>query len=225
VEHKAPRQDAGRRRYPRREAAAARTRVALVGAAHELFVERGYLSTTVGGIAQRAGVGRATVFTSVPGGKPELLKLARDVALAGDDEPVSVPQRAGFLEAMAAEDPHEVVRLQARNYRMILERAADLEQALVVGAAATTELVELLEQARAQRAAGTRFVVDRLVQLGAVSSASASRAADTVYALAGADVYHLLVRDRGWSAAEHERWLHATLVATVLDPADPSPHE
>ena len=108
---------------------------------------------------------------------------------------------------------------------MILERAADLEQALVVGAAATTELAELLAQARAQRAAGARLVVDRLVQLGAVSPAYASRAADTVYALAGADVYHLLVHDRGWAPAEHERWLHDTLVATVLESADLSPHE
>jgi AcrR family transcriptional regulator len=196
----------------------------LVAAARDLFVERGYVATTVAAIAARAGVGRATLFTSVPGGKPELLKLARDVALAGDDEPVPVPQRPWFLEAMAAEDPHEVLRLQARNYRMILERAADLEDALLVGAAATGELADLLAQARAQRAVGARLVVDRLVALGGVAPERSDRAADVLYALAGADVYRLLVRDRGWSPAKYERWLHAGLVATVLDPAtDSSP--
>src|SRR5581483_6414176 len=91
-------------KFPKRAAAASRTRAALVEAAGELFAEHGYVRTTIAAIAARAGVGRATVFTSVPGGKPELLKLARDVAIAGDDEPIPVPQRPWFIEAMAADD-------------------------------------------------------------------------------------------------------------------------
>jgi AcrR family transcriptional regulator len=52
-----------------------------------LFVERGYAPTTIEAIAERAGVSRRTVFTSV-GGKADLSKLAFDWTLAGDDEPV-----------------------------------------------------------------------------------------------------------------------------------------
>jgi AcrR family transcriptional regulator len=216
VEHKTPETGSARHRFPRREQAAARTRSALIQAAEELFVRDGYLQTSVSAIAERAGVGRATVFTSVPGGKPELLALARDAAIAGDDEPVPVPQRPWFLHAMAATDPHELIRRQARNYRTIQERAAYLEHALVVGAADAPELAELEETARVQRARGARLVVDRLIELGAIPRGRASAAADTLYALASPDIYLLLTRDRGWSGARYEKWLAATLIAVLI---------
>jgi AcrR family transcriptional regulator len=214
--HKSSDHDSAARRYPRREQAAARTRAALIQAAAELFVQDGYLQTSVSAIAARAGVGRATVFTSVPGGKPELLALARDVALAGDDQPVPVPQRRWFVHAMAATDSHELIRRQAHNYRTIQERAAHLEHALVIGAADAPELADLERVARSQRARGTRLVIDRLVELGAIPRARATTAADTLYALASPDVYLLLTRDRGWTGTRYEKWLAATLVSALL---------
>jgi AcrR family transcriptional regulator len=104
-------------RYPLRADRARRTHQALVTAAMELFAETGYAATTIDALAQRAGVSRATVFTSAPGGKPQLLKEARDQAIAGDDEPVPIPQRPWFLDAMAQTDPRELLRRQAANYR------------------------------------------------------------------------------------------------------------
>ena len=205
------------RRFPRREAAARRTRTALVGAAAELFAERGYAAATIAAIAERAGVARPTVFTSVPGGKPELLKLARDMAIAGDDEPVPVPERDWFRSAMAQDDPAELLARQAGNYRMILDRAAALELVLITAAAIDPELGPLLEQARVQRAMGTRLVVRRLMELQAVSPERAESAADTIYALASPEVYALLVRDRGWSADDYQQWLAEKLIALVPD--------
>ena len=37
-------------------------------------------------------------------------KLARDMAIAGDDEPVPVPERDWFRAAMAQDDPAELLR-------------------------------------------------------------------------------------------------------------------
>jgi AcrR family transcriptional regulator len=186
-----------------------------------LFVERGYAATTVSAIAQRAGVGRATVFTSVAGGKPELLKLARDVALAGDDEPVPVPQRPRFRQAMSAPRATELLRLQARNYRMIHQRAAALERCLVTAAATTQELSDLLADARRQRAAGSRLVIDRLVEMGAVQPQLRDVAADILYALASPDIYVLLTEDRNWTAAGYEQWLCRSLTDALLT----TPHQ
>ena len=76
-----------------RDEQARTTRRAIVEAGAALFVERGYAGTTVDAIAERAGVSRKTVFTSV-GGKVGLLKLAIDWALAGDDEPVALDDAA-----------------------------------------------------------------------------------------------------------------------------------
>src|SRR5450759_2513013 len=80
------------------------TRLALLEAAGRLFAERGYVATSIEEIAEAAGVSRATVFTSV-GGKPALLKAAYDVALVGDDEPVSMPDRPDSLRSKAEPDP------------------------------------------------------------------------------------------------------------------------
>ena len=204
--------------------AQARTRLAraaVLDAARALFTERGYAATTISAIAGRAGVARATVFTSVAGGKPELLRLARDVALAGDDEPVPVPQRPWFREAMSAPQATELLRLQARNYRMIQQRAAALERCLVTAAATVPELAELLADARRQRAMGTRLVVDRLVETGAVPPQRRAPAADILYALASPDVFLLLTEDRGWTAADYEQWLYHALTDALLDPRHP----
>jgi AcrR family transcriptional regulator len=168
-------------------------------------------------IAERAGVARPTVFTSVPGGKPELLKLARDHALAGDDEPVPVPERPWIRAAMAPDDPAEVLRRQAGNYRMLNDRAARLELELAAAARGDAQLAELSAQARTQRRAGTGFVVRRLVELGAVPPERADDAADTVYALSGPQVYALLVHDRGWSPDRYQDWLARRLLTALLE--------
>jgi AcrR family transcriptional regulator len=204
-------------RYPLREARARRTVAAVVAAAGELFAERGYPATTIAEIAERAGVGRATVFTAVPGGKPDLLRLARDRALAGDDEDIPIPHRSWFREAMAQTDPVELLRRQAGNYRQILCRAAGVEGALEVGAQMAPELADLHRIATAQRRFGARLVADRLAELTPLRDGlDAEAAADTITVLISSCTYRLLVDDYGWSPDEYENWLASQLVSALL---------
>src|SRR5690242_8489793 len=93
-----------------REESARRTRRQIVSAAAELFVERGYAGTTVEAVAERAGVSRRTVFSSV-GSKVELLKTAWDWAVVGDDEPVAVADRPEIARMRAETDPRALVEL------------------------------------------------------------------------------------------------------------------
>jgi AcrR family transcriptional regulator len=211
-----PADPAGAVRYPLRADRARRTHQALVTAARELFAEVGYAATTIEMLADRAGTGRATVFTSVPGGKPQLLKEARDQAIAGDDEPVPIPQRSWFLDAMAQTDPRELLRRQSANYRRINERAARLEQALVTAAATDPALAELYAEARRQRHLGAGRVARRLGELGAL--ADPESAPDTIYALAGPVVYLLLADDRGWPPDRYQDWLADRLIESLLSP-------
>jgi TetR/AcrR family transcriptional regulator, regulator of autoinduction and epiphytic fitness len=201
-------------RYPRRADRARRTHQALVTAAAELFAEAGYAATTIEALARQAGVARATVFTSAPGGKPQLLKEARDQAIAGDDEPVPIPQRSWFTDAMAQADPRELLRRQAANYRRILDRAARLERALATAAATDPALAGLYAEARQQRHFGAGLVAGRLAELDAL--ADPETAADTIYALCGPDVYLLLVEDRGWTPDRYQDWLAAQLIRGLL---------
>jgi hypothetical protein len=157
------------------------------------------------------------VFTSVPGGKPQLLREARDRALAGDDEPVPVPQRSWFVHAMSQTDPTTLLRLQAGNYRRISDRAAVLEGVLASAAATDPSLAELQIDARNQRHRGARLVAERLAELHALPNRmTIDRATDSIYALASPDIYRLLVIDRGWRPDDYESWLSDRLVETLL---------
>src|ERR1700749_1960563 len=104
------------RRYvsPLRREGAARTRKAVLDAANDLFIAQGYTATTIDEIAARAGVSKPTVFAAA-GSKQAILKQLRDMALAGDDEPVPVAQRPWYREALAEPDPRRALRLYARN--------------------------------------------------------------------------------------------------------------
>ena len=84
-----------KRRYssPLRTEQAQASRAAVLAAARELFVEQGYGGTTIDQVAARAGVSKPTVFTAV-GNKATLLKVVRDVAMAGDDQPRTVTSEA-----------------------------------------------------------------------------------------------------------------------------------
>ena len=63
------------------------------------------------------------MFAAV-GSKQAILKRLRDIALAGDDEPVPVAQRPWYREALAEPDPRRALRLYARNATAIHRRSA-----------------------------------------------------------------------------------------------------
>lgn len=211
-------------RFPTRAAAARATQAAVIRAAAELFVQHGYAGTTMQQVAERAGVGRATVFTSVRGGKPALLRLARDRALAGDDELVPIPQRSWFIETMAEPDGERLLRRQAGNYRQMLQRAAALELELQSAAKAHSELQTLAADARRQRALGARLVVQHVSAKppGLRAHLTERRAADTLYALTSAGLWQVYSEDCGWSPEEYQHWLADQLVAELIGPARPT---
>src|SRR6185312_13590736 len=88
---------------------ARQTRQTIVTAASRLFAREGFGATTIDAIAAEAGVSRKTVFTAV-GGKIELLKLAIDWAIAGDDEPVAVEDRPTVSRLLRQRDPEALLR-------------------------------------------------------------------------------------------------------------------
>ena len=202
-----------KRRYdaPRRRAKAAETRRRVLHAATELFLERGYEAVTADEVATRAGVSRPTVFVSV-GGKPELLKQVRDIALVGDDEPVPMPQRQMFRELWDEPVAIRAVHLYARNMRVVHGRAAGIEAVLQHAASSDPGLADLAEEAIRQRRHGCRAVVDSLRKKSPMRRRlAAAVAADIVFALASPETYLHLVDTCGWTPARYQSWLSELL--------------
>jgi AcrR family transcriptional regulator len=211
----------GARRYisPLRQDAAGRTRQAVLDAARELFVAHGYTATTVDEIAGRAGVSKPTVFAAA-GSKQAILKQLRDIALAGDDEPVPVAQRPWYQEALAEPDPRRALRLYARNATAIHRRSAGVHEVLRAAATSDKNLRDLWRASEDERRGGARIVVDALLQKSPLKvGLDPGAAIDIVWILTASDIFWRLVRTRRWSDAQFESWLGDTLCEQLLPPA------
>ena len=66
-----------------------------------VYPRRLWKVTTIDAIAATAGVGRKTVFASA-GGKAELLKLALNWAVVGDDKPIPVAEARACKRSVAS---------------------------------------------------------------------------------------------------------------------------
>lgn len=189
---------------PRRRAAAADTRLAVIAAATRLFAERGW-ATSVRDIAREAGVAVETVY-SVVGSKRELLKVALDVGLVGDDEPVALAERHEFV-ALGEGDRGNRLGKAAAMMADQYSRVAALHHALDQGAETDDELAELKRHAHEQQR--TTFIDGLTLALGQRPDAEL---VDGLQAISSPATYLHLIRMAGWSHEQYQRWLAQTLL-------------
>jgi AcrR family transcriptional regulator len=199
-----------------RDEQARATRRRIVGAALELFTERGYGPTTIDAIAERAGVGRKTVFTSV-GGKAAMLKLAFDWTLAGDDEPVAIADRPEVRRMLEGTDAAALLEAWIAMNADIARRLARLYHVLVVAADSDADAAALLGTTDEQRADGARAVMHRLDALGALRRGlEIDRAAGIADVLIDPMPYQRLVAMRGWTFEAYVEYLQRIAAASLL---------
>ena len=165
-------------------------------------------------IATAAQVSRPTVYTV--GTKPELLKTVRDVAIAGDDEPVAVPDRPAATEALDAPDSESTLRLHARNVAAIHARYADVDEVLRQAAGADDDLARLWEASERQRHDGATIIIDNILTKGPLRPGLTRQQAIDVLWLFMAPDHLRRLRRRNWDDTDYEHWLADTLVDQLL---------
>ena len=204
---------------PLRAQQAAATRRAVLNAARELFIAQGYGATTLDQIAARAGVSKPTVFTAV-GNKQTLLSTVRDVAMAGDDEKLSMVERPLAEQIRAEPDPHRAVELLAGLFTGVGRRYALIDEVLR-GAAHSGEpgLRELWQTSEQQRLTGARIWATTLAGKGPFrDGVDVEIATDLLWLHMAPDQYHRLVHVRGWSDDRFQQWLTHSLAGLLLPP-------
>ncbi|NEW27708.1 TetR/AcrR family transcriptional regulator [Nocardia cyriacigeorgica] len=205
-------------RATKRAEAAAATRSAIRQAATELFVERGYVATTMREVARRAEIGERTLYDAFPT-KLALFRHALDVATVGDEEPVAVAERPEVQTALAESDPIAAVGMIVDYTAGLLERAGDL---IMVGVDAASADPELKSGADAGAAATRAFwaaFVRSLAEHGSLRpDIDPDTAADSLFALASPHVFRLLRRESGWPATKYRNWLASAVTAHLLTP-------
>ena len=199
-----------------REVNANATRRRIVQAAGGLFIKRGYVATSIEAIADAAGVSRATVFTSV-GGKPVLLKKAYDIALVGDDADVPLVQRAASQAIRAEPNVERFLDRYAGLVTEINSRLARIYEAVRGAASADADVRNVFDKIQAERRVGSGRVIEDVQSKGPLRPGlTAEVAADLLWVLNDAGLYHLLVHQRGWPQEQFQTWLSASMRAQLL---------
>ena len=189
---------------------ARRTRRRIIDAAAALFLERGYAGATVRAIAEAAGVAVPTVELGF-GTKARLLKAAIDVAIAGDDEPVPVLDRAWADTARNATSPAALLAVAADVIAAAQSRSAGLVLAVFEGGRTDPDLAALAQELTDQRAGTARWLVDALAALAPPHA----DAADDLWLLMDPAIFDRLVRHRGWTPERYGRWFARTAHALL----------
>jgi AcrR family transcriptional regulator len=182
----------------------------VVRAATTLFVEQGYLATTLAEIAAAAEVGERTVYVRF-GTKAALFSRVVDVAIAGDTARLSVLERPEnqlpFTGANAIERVAQFCRLGAQ----IMRRTGDL----FAVAAQAAAIEPALEQDWQRGRQGThqtfdlfwrRLAADRLLD----ASTDLDWLVQTTTVLGSAETYLLGRKLYRWTIPKYEKWLFAS---------------
>jgi AcrR family transcriptional regulator len=199
----------------RREIAAEATQAEIVRTAARLFLERGYVATTIGSIAEEAGVAVQTVYNSV-GSKAEVLSAVLDRTAAGPEAPTPVQE---FMRARTdrAPDADAVVTLLADWFVEVQPRLAPLWEVIAAAAAVDPDVARIRRERDARRLRNYELAARLLAtKPGAARTLSVREAAAVVWSLGHPSVYRQLVIENGWSASRYRRWLRQSLRASLV---------
>ena len=190
--------------------------MAILDAAHQLFVQRGYVATTVADIAAAAGVAPETVYASFRS-KPALLKTLADVRAAGDDEPIPVAERPAFQRIQDEPDGQRKLQLYAEVARDMISRGVGEVQLVIrAAAAADPKIADLWADLKRQRLVGATGIATHLADAGLLrDDLTVEQARDLIWVHIAPEVDGLLV-ERGWTLDQRVAWLADTLCQSLL---------
>lgn len=214
-----------RRKYdsPKRKAAAAGTRAAIVAAAQRCFERHGWSGTTVRLVADSAGVSHKTV-EAVFRTKAELLRAAVDYAIRGDVEPAEMPQRRAVAEMEAAPTAAAFLALHAAHVRVVNARSARLAAAVEQAAVNDESVAALWKRMNHNRRFAVRWATDSFFRKpGGRADLSRAEVEAVFWVALDWATYRTLTQHARLTRQQYESWLrryyHSILLATRL-PAD-----
>ena len=110
-----------------------------------------------------------------------------------------------------------MLRLNARNSRVVKERAGALMEVMRTAAPTDPDIEALWGRIQSDFYDNQRSIVKLVEDRGGLAPGlDLRRATDVLWTLNHPDVYRLLVNERGWSPKRYERWLGDTLCAQLL---------
>ena len=198
----------------RRRAQANETRIAIVRAARDLFIGRGYGNTTLADIAGVAGVSVETIHKSV-GTKAALLHKAWDITVGGDEQDVVFHERPEVRAIRSEPELARRLRLHAAFSTQTAQRIAPFQ--LMVQSAAGTDPVAaaMLEEMGRQRLAGMTVMAAEAAKTGQLAVPE-DECRDVIWSMTDGMLWHRLVNERGWTNDRFSEWLGRVWVDSLV---------
>jgi AcrR family transcriptional regulator len=188
----------------------------VVRTATELFIRRGYVATTLTAIAADAGVAVQTIYSTYSS-KVGVLRAAHDMALAGDDEPIPLTDRAWFKELATSPTAHHAWHSAVTEMHVRTARVAPLYR-VMLAAEADADVAALMETLRSQRATFSHLLVDQILTRPGAEHTDRERLAAVIYAIESVETYTLFVIEAGWSLQQWREWVDTTVERELLPP-------
>ena len=215
----------GTRRYhaPRRAAAAAQTREAILQAAKDQFEARGWAGTTIAVVAAAAAVSPKTV-QALFGTKAALLAAAVDYAIAGDVAEVPIIARESARSVESAPDAATMLDRHAGHTVAINTRSAGLAQ-VVESAAGSSQLVAgLWEQMTGNRRFGARWAATTLLSKPGTRPGLTLEQAEQDFVIAiDWGTYRTLTRELDLTPGQVRDWMRSYYQRMFLSRAQATP--
>jgi AcrR family transcriptional regulator len=206
----------GKRRYDAsgRQAGAQRRREQILDAAEARFTAQGYGATTVGDIAEDAGVALDTIYKAF-GGKAGLVRGIRDRALAGEG-PVPAERRSDALHSQHL-DGRAIINAWGGFLLELAPRGAPIMLAIRDAAVHDPEAKALLDETDRQRRQRMLQNARRLRDGGHLRpGVTVAHAADVLWTYSAAELYELLVLRRRWSVKRYAAFAVDAMCAALL---------
>lgn len=207
-----------RRHYysPRRRQQADRTRHDILEAAWPLLLAQGYAGTTIGAIADAAGVSPETIYKSF-GGKPGLVRAIWVQSLEGAG-PVPAEERSDAIRAKES-DARSLIRAWGGFVTEVAPRSAPIVLLIRAAAATDVRMAELLAEVDDQRLRRMEVNARTLFERGDIrSDLTLDDVRDILWTYSAPELYELLVIRRRWSAERFGKLAAEQMIAALLPP-------
>jgi TetR/AcrR family transcriptional regulator, regulator of autoinduction and epiphytic fitness len=172
--------------------------------------------TPLTAVAAEAGVAIQTVY-KVFGSKRNLLSALVDVTVAGDDDPVPLPARQFVADIEALPGARAKLGRYAAHLTEVHARQAQVMTALAGAATADPDAAAIWRKNQDDRRRGMTMFAAVLMSTGEVRpDHTVDTVADVLWLAMDVRNYDWLVRERGWSVEQFQRWYVDSVAAAVL---------
>jgi AcrR family transcriptional regulator len=191
-----------------RQRQALATRQLIVDSARDLFLEQGYVATTIEAISDRAGVAVSTVYAAF-GNKRAILQEIREAWHEQSG------QHDIYRQAAEQPRPEQQLALAAHATRRQWETSASMIRIYRGAAAADQDAAAELQAALHGRRDGLGQLIHAMAPM-LRPDLTPAQAAAIFFALTLPEVYEEMVDVAGWSPDAYEAWLAAILKQQLL---------